>query len=256
MEYVTGMQFASRLKAHSPLDSKRIHSNTSFLAVQNVLNILGNGQRARQPGTLDAQEIDKALESIFLGNVKIREPGAIFAEGAARTAQLGPDAAVVEVDGVGVDGRQVSLDDVDRGAQARRVGREIAGVGDPFDIGPEAHAAAHVECQVRAQTSQAGLGGWVEQCLGLWPRRSVREVGAFGVKGFAAPVWREQHVGYVDGSQTRAVDDRFRRDHVLASRAVLGLRRDGVSLVAVTTVTWFDLGDHRVQHLVATAFVE
>jgi len=185
--------------------------------IQQALDhILGNGQAARQPGTLDAQQIDERVESLraFLLDVEVGEGRA---GGAARAPEFGPDPAVVEVDGGGVDARQVGADELDGFGEAGGAGRERVRrgrVGDPFDVGAEADAAGHVERQVRAEAAVAGHRRGVEERRRLGVRGGVAEVRAFGVVGRDVAVGGEDGVGQRDGGQPRAVDEHVDVDAV------------------------------------------
>lgn len=57
-----------------------------------------------------------------------------------------------------------------------------------------------------AEAAEAGLGRGVDEAGGFGGRGAVGEVVAFGVKGSAVAVGREEHVGYGAGTETGGVD--------------------------------------------------
>ena len=106
--------------------------------IQNPLHHLPNRQTARQPGTLNPQEIHKPLEPLIalLADDKIQE--ALSPDYRSGVAQFRPDPAVVDRDPVALDAGEVVFYLVESGGEAGGRGRVVGGGIDPFDVRAEA----------------------------------------------------------------------------------------------------------------------
>lgn len=109
-----------------------------------------------------------------------------------------------------------------------------------------------------AEAAQARHRRGIQQRGRLGAAARVREVAALGVEGRAVPRRRQQHVADGDGAQARAVDDRLRRDGILAAGAVTRSCRDGVLAAGPSPGSRLPLNarDDRVQHLLAAALLK
>ncbi|PNY27377.1 hypothetical protein TCAP_02701, partial [Tolypocladium capitatum] len=109
------------------------------------VNLLGDGEAARQAGALDAQQVDPCLVPVLPPDDEVVEAGAGGHGGAV--AQLGPYAGVVGRQAGRVHAGEVLLDLGDGARKPRGADGQVARRVDPFDVRAEAHAAAEVERQ-------------------------------------------------------------------------------------------------------------
>lgn len=124
------------------------------LPIQQPLHHIGNGQRTGQARTLNAQQIDKAVEALLSPNNKVLEPAALLPgrrhDPARAPRQLRPDARIVRRQGLGLYSRQVLSHGLDRLGEPVLPRRQVGRVVDPLGVRAEANAPREVEREVRA----------------------------------------------------------------------------------------------------------